>query len=58
MPLYEAALARLASSDMICERRPGWPPHGGNNVAYGLGVWLGCIRARTFAPLTPSIRAR
>lgn len=27
-----------------------------DDVAYGVGVWSGCVRTRTFAPLVPSIR--
>ena len=29
-----------------------------DDVAYGLGVWAGCIRARTFGPLRPSLQCR
>jgi hypothetical protein len=29
-----------------------------DDVAYGAGVWFGCISARTLAPLVPSIRLR
>jgi hypothetical protein len=27
-----------------------------DDIAYGLGVWRGCVRERTFSPLIPSIR--
>jgi hypothetical protein len=26
-----------------------------DDLAYGAGVWLGCVRARTFAPLKPDL---
>jgi hypothetical protein len=29
-----------------------------DDVAYGLGVWLGCVKARTFEPVTPAVRWR
>ena len=29
-----------------------------DDVSYGIGVWAGCIRARTFGPLLPSVRIR
>jgi hypothetical protein len=27
-----------------------------DDVAYGAGVWAGCIRSRSFGPLVPSLR--
>jgi hypothetical protein len=33
--------------------RPGLPA---TNVAYRLGVYAGCVRARTVAPLTPRLQ--
>jgi mycofactocin glycosyltransferase len=32
--------------------------HVADDVAYGSGVWLGCLRARTAAPLIPRIELR
>jgi hypothetical protein len=32
--------------------------HVADDVAYGSGVWLGCLRARTLAPLLPRIELR
>jgi mycofactocin glycosyltransferase len=32
--------------------------HVADDVAYGSGVWLGCFRARTIAPLLPRIELR
>jgi len=32
--------------------------HVADDVAYGSGVWLGCLRARTVAPLLPRIELR
>jgi mycofactocin system glycosyltransferase len=32
--------------------------HMADDIAYGSGVWLGCLRARTFAPLLPRIAFR
>jgi hypothetical protein len=32
--------------------------HAADDVAYGAGVWLGCLRARTVAPLVPRIAFR
>jgi hypothetical protein len=29
--------------------------HVADDVAYGTGVWLGCIKARTFGPLLPRV---
>jgi mycofactocin glycosyltransferase len=50
----------------LCEwalRRPGLDPLRwtaawlADELAYGSGVWLGCWRARTLAPLRPDVRA-
>ena len=32
--------------------------HVADDLAYGSGVWLGCLRARTLAPLLPRIELR
>lgn len=32
--------------------------HIADDVAYGAGVWAGCVRARTLAPVTPVISCR
>ena len=32
--------------------------HAADDVAYGAGVWLGCLRERTLAPLVPRIAFR
>jgi mycofactocin system glycosyltransferase len=32
--------------------------HAADDVAYGTGVWLGCLRVRTLAPLVPRIAFR
>ena len=29
--------------------------HAGDDLAYGVGVWTGCLKARTLAPLLPRI---
>jgi hypothetical protein len=29
-----------------------------DDVAYGLGVWRGCLRVRSLAPLRPRVRGR
>ncbi len=44
------------------QRRPGLDPVRWSvasivdDVAYGLGVWAGCVRARTLSPLLPSLQ--
>jgi hypothetical protein len=32
--------------------------HVADDVAYGIGLWLGCVRARTVQPLLPRIVLR
>ena len=32
--------------------------HVADDVAYGAGVWAGCVRARTVAPLVPRLSWR
>ena len=32
--------------------------HVADDVAYGTGVWIGCVRARTLVPLIPRIAWR
>ena len=60
-----AALALLAPavSDWAAARSALDPVrfaalHVADDVAYGSGVWLGCFRARTLAPLLPRIELR
>jgi len=60
-----AALALLvpAAGDWLGTRRALDPVryaalHVADDVAYGSGVWLGCLRARTLAPLLPRIELR
>ena len=59
-----SALALLLAPPMgeWLRRRPALDPVRwsvaslADDVAYGLGVWRGCLRERTFSPLIPSIR--
>ena len=60
-----AALALLAPAIGDWVARPGeldlvrfsaW--HVADDIAYGTGVWFGCLRARTLAPLLPHIAFR
>jgi mycofactocin glycosyltransferase len=60
-----AALALLApaAGDWIAARGALDPVrfgalHVADDLAYGSGVWLGCLRARTLAPLLPRIELR
>jgi mycofactocin system glycosyltransferase len=60
-----AALALLgpAVADWVAERGELDPVrygalHVADDVAYGTGVWLGCLRARTLAPLLPRVEFR
>ena len=58
MPLAEAvkvtALAPLRTAAALVR----WSaPTGPKDVAYALGVWQGCLRARTVRPLLPSLRS-
>jgi mycofactocin system glycosyltransferase len=60
-----AALALLApaAADWAAERGALDPVryaalHVADDVAYGSGVWRGCLRARTLAPLLPRIELR
>jgi mycofactocin glycosyltransferase len=45
-------------------RRPGLDPLRwaaasiADDVAYGVGVWTGCLRSRSFGPLIPSAEFR
>jgi mycofactocin system glycosyltransferase len=60
-----AALALLApaASDWVADRG-GLDPlrygglHVADDLAYGLGVWFGCLKARTLAPLLPRVEFR
>ncbi len=59
------ALVIPALKDWRTDRTPLDPlryaaVHTADDVAYGSGLWLGCLRARTFVPLLPRIvfRAR
>jgi mycofactocin system glycosyltransferase len=60
-----AAVALLAPavSDWVAARDALDPVrfaalHVADDLAYGSGVWLGCLRARTLAPLIPRIELR
>jgi hypothetical protein len=60
-----AALALLAptAADWVAARGELDPVryaafHVADDVAYGSGVWLGCLRARTLGPLLPRIALR
>jgi mycofactocin glycosyltransferase len=60
-----AALALLApaASDWLAQRGDLDPLrygalHVADDLAYGSGVWLGCVRARTLAPLLPRLELR
>ena len=57
------ALLAPAAGDWLAARRALDPVryaalHVADDVAYGSGVWLGCLRARTVAPLLPRIELR
>ncbi|MGH3425460.1 MAG: hypothetical protein ACRDO8_12055, partial [Nocardioidaceae bacterium] len=45
-PLVEASRARTVRNPL---------PYVAGEVAYGLGVWRGCVRERTLAPVLPRI---
>jgi mycofactocin system glycosyltransferase len=57
------ALLAPAVSDWLTQRQ-GLDPlrygalHVADDLAYGSGVWLGCVRARTLAPLLPRLELR
>ncbi|MGH9097318.1 MAG: hypothetical protein ACRDWB_07830, partial [Acidimicrobiales bacterium] len=57
-----AALALVPPVVEWWQRRPDLDPFRwsvasiADDVAYGLGVWAGCIRTRTFDPLLPSLQ--
>jgi mycofactocin glycosyltransferase len=60
-----AALALLvpAAADWVAERGELDPAryaalHVADDLAYGAGVWWGCVRARTLVPLVPRITFR
>lgn len=57
------ALLAPAAGDWLAARRALDPVryaalHVADDVAYGSGVWLGCLRARTVVPLLPRIELR
>jgi mycofactocin system glycosyltransferase len=62
-PAATLALLGPAAADWVSERG-GLDPfryaalHVADDVAYGSGVWLGCVRARTLAPLLPRVEFR
>jgi mycofactocin glycosyltransferase len=59
-----ASLLIGPAMDAWRQRRPGLDPvrfalgHVADDVAYGCGVWAGCARERTLAPVTPAISWR
>jgi mycofactocin system glycosyltransferase len=64
-PRSRAAVAALALAPPVVEwwqRRPPLDPvrwavaSVAEDVAYGAGVWAGCVAARSFAPLLPAVR--
>jgi hypothetical protein len=64
-PRTRAAAATLALAPPVVEwwqRRPPLDPvrwavaSVAEDVAYGAGVWAGCVAARSFAPLLPAVR--
>jgi mycofactocin system glycosyltransferase len=62
-PAATLALLAPAAGDWPAARRALDPVryaalHVADDVAYGSGVWLGCLRARTLAPLLPRIELR
>jgi mycofactocin glycosyltransferase len=62
-PAAALALLAPAAGDWLGARRALDPVryvalHVADDVAYGSGVWLGCLRARTLAPLLPRIELR
>lgn len=57
------ALLAPAAADWVAERGELDPVryaafHVADDLAYGSGVWLGCLRARTLVPLLPRIALR
>jgi mycofactocin glycosyltransferase len=57
------ALFAPAASDWAAARKALDPVrfaalHVADDLAYGSGVWLGCLRARTLAPLIPRVELR
>jgi mycofactocin system glycosyltransferase len=62
-PAAALALLAPAAGDWLAARRALDPVryaalHVADDVAYGSGVWLGCLRARTVAPLLPRVEFR
>jgi mycofactocin system glycosyltransferase len=62
-PAAALALLAPAAGDWLAARRALDPVryaalHVADDVAYGSGVWLGCLRARTVAPLLPRVELR
>lgn len=62
-----AAVASLLLGPALAawrERRPGLDPvrftlgHVADDIAYGTGVWAGCLRERTLVPVRPRISWR
>jgi mycofactocin system glycosyltransferase len=62
-PAAALALLAPAAGDWLAAPRALDPAryaalHVADDVAYGSGVWLGCLRARTVAPLLPRVELR
>jgi mycofactocin system glycosyltransferase len=65
-PIRPAAMALAAVPPLVewWQRRPELDPFRWavasvvDDMAYGLGVWSGCIQARTLSPLLPSLQRR
>jgi mycofactocin system glycosyltransferase len=62
-PAAALALLAPAAGDWLAAPRALDPVryaalHVADDVAYGSGVWLGCLRARTVAPLLPRVELR
>jgi mycofactocin glycosyltransferase len=62
-PAAALALLAPAAGDWLAAHRALDPVrygalHVADDVAYGSGVWLGCLRARTVVPLLPRVELR
>jgi mycofactocin system glycosyltransferase len=60
LALLVPALADWRNDGAVADLRPGpyVALHLADDAAYGAGVWLGCVRERTLAPLVPKVSFR
>lgn len=58
VPRWRVAVGALVVADWLAGRRGGLVREVAGDVAYGAGVWVGCVKARTVVPVRPVLAWR